>query len=198
MGSECYEALKETYECMKIDHQNTCLTMKIKEVDAVIDFTKAEGAFINAVISLTNHVPILIGTTGLSKEQKACLKKIADHSQTGCILVNNFSYGMNWIKKQIKDLDVFFSNTAILETHQHEKKDFPSGTALELAAILHVAKDQIQSYRTEEQFAKHELQFNSEDEQLIITHIVKNRKAYMPLVKDYLARLDQIHEYIEL
>lgn len=114
------------------------------EADAIIDF-----ASVNAVDGLLDYcaqkqVPVVLCTTGLSKEQ---LDKVEEISKQVAILKSaNMSLGINLLMKLLKDAAGILSpagfDIEIVEKHHNQKLDAPSGTALALADSINEEFDQ--------------------------------------------------------
>jgi 4-hydroxy-tetrahydrodipicolinate reductase len=113
----------------------TDLEKILKNTDALIDFTNPESALKNLDLAVKQKVPVVIGTTGFSEEQK---KKIYEASKIIPIIFSpNMSVGVNILfklveeaAKKISDYDI-----EIVELHHNKKKDSPSGTAAKLAEV---------------------------------------------------------------
>ncbi len=109
----------------------------LKGVDVAIDFTTAEASVRNASLAATAGVPIVIGSTGLSGQQKEEIARAAE--KIPLVLAPNMSVGVNLLFKLVReavralgdDYDV-----EIFEIHHRFKKDAPSGTAVRLAEII--------------------------------------------------------------
>ena len=107
------------------------------EADVLIEFTAPEATLAHAEIARAHRKPIVIGTTGLSPEQRARLGTIA--AETPVFQSPNMSLGVNLLFKVLpliaralgSDYDV-----EVIETHHHHKVDAPSGTALKLAEVV--------------------------------------------------------------
>ena len=104
--------------------------------DIIIDFTIASNTMRNVEIALKKNAKLVIGTTGLTDENKEVLKKAAE--KISIVFAPNMSTGINLllnvvekIAKKIPNYDV-----EILEIHHNRKKDSPSGTALRLAESI--------------------------------------------------------------
>jgi len=110
--------------------------------DVLIDFTIADAAVANAESAAEQGKALVIGTTGLSDEQKqrvaACAKKVP------VIHAGNFSTGVNVLAKAAalvaKTLGPDYE-IEIVEAHHDQKVDAPSGTALMLAEAVAGALD---------------------------------------------------------
>lgn len=108
----------------------------------VIDFTAPEASLANARCAVKNGNPIVIGTTGLTPEQKAELDAIA---QNGRVFWSpNMSVGVNVLLELLPELVQMLGpdyDLEMVELHHNRKKDSPSGTALRLAESLASARD---------------------------------------------------------
>ncbi len=114
------------------------------DADAIIDF-----ASVNAVDGLLDYcaqkrVPVVLCTTGLSKEQ---LDKVEEISKQVAVLKSaNMSLGINLLMKLLKDAAGILSpagfDIEIVEKHHNQKLDAPSGTALALADSINEEFDQ--------------------------------------------------------
>lgn len=192
------EFFKDKYDLIPIDNCRDCLNESIHLADVVIDFTNTDSAFVNGVIALTHNVPVIIGTTGLSENQKETLKKIATKKEIGCIISSNFSIGMLWIKRNINEIAHYFQDIHILEEHHKSKLDSPSGTALALRDIMKISTHDISSIRGDQRTVRHKILMENEGESLCIEHIVKDRKAYMIQLHECIEGIHQLHAYMEL
>lgn len=113
----------------------------LKEADAIIDFSTG-NVMENAALAAEAGVAIIIGTTGLTMEQRAELKALS--SRARIIQTTNYSVGVNLLfhlaKKTALTLSEDF-DIEIIEAHHNKKKDAPSGTALSLAEVLTDARN---------------------------------------------------------
>ncbi|WP_373469898.1 4-hydroxy-tetrahydrodipicolinate reductase [Candidatus Endomicrobiellum cubanum] len=112
----------------------------LKGTDVVIDFTNPESTLNNLEHIKQYNVPVVIGTTGFSVEQR---QKIEDFSKSIPILLSpNMSVGVNILFKLVKEVTKKIPDydIEILELHHNKKKDAPSGTAARLAEIAASAK----------------------------------------------------------
>jgi len=99
-----------------------------------VDFTQPEAALDHARQAASLCTPIVIGTTGLSREQRDELEALA--SRTALLLSANMSVGVNvllgLVGEAVRRLGPSF-DIEIAELHHNKKRDAPSGTALALA-----------------------------------------------------------------
>ena len=108
---------------------------------AIIDFTAPEVSLNTARIAGGFGNPVVIGTTGLNKEQVADLSALAEKSPV--FWAPNMSIGVNALCKVLPLLTEILGaayDLEISEIHHRHKKDAPSGTALKLAQVLAEAK----------------------------------------------------------
>lgn len=113
------------------------------EADVVIDFSNA--AAVEGVLDYCskNQVPVVLCTTGLSKEQ---LNKVNAASEKTAVLKSaNMSMGINLLLKLLKDAAKVLGpagyDIELVERHHNQKVDAPSGTALALADSVNEALD---------------------------------------------------------
>jgi len=101
--------------------------------EAVIDFTRPEATIAHAELAAQARAVHVIGTTGLSPDQEAALRRAAHH--TALVWAPNMSLGVNLLlalaEQVAAALDESF-DIEILEMHHRAKVDAPSGTALAL------------------------------------------------------------------
>ena len=122
------------------------LTSKLKEAltkshaDVMVDFTMPEIVFENAQTALKSGVRVVIGTTGMSKDDISELGKIAKQNATGAIVAPNFATGAVLMMKFAKEASKYFAHAEIIEYHHDRKLDAPSGTAVKSAELMSEAR----------------------------------------------------------
>mgnify|MGYP003292097875 CR=1 FL=1 len=104
--------------------------------DVAIDFTQPSVIFNNAKILLNNGVKPVIGTTGLTDEQLAELKKLSEEKGVSALIAPNFTIGAVLMMMFAKKAAQYFDNAEIIELHHNQKKDAPSGTAVKTAQLM--------------------------------------------------------------
>ena len=110
---------------------NSSLASQIDLVNVVIDFTTPTATMANIALCRQEGKGIVIGTTGLSEEQKQILIE-ASHD-IPIVYSGNYSVGVNVTLKLLELAAKAFGDTVdvdILEAHHRYKVDAPSGTAL--------------------------------------------------------------------
>ena len=98
-----------------------------ENAEALVEFTSPEAT----VEHLAYEKPLVIGTTGLSEEQRS---KIEEASRTvPIVLAPNMSVGVNLLREVVRELSEKLGSgydIELVETHHRNKVDAPSGTAL--------------------------------------------------------------------
>ena len=107
------------------------------KADVLIDFTIAGAVVGNVKMAARNQVSLVIGTTGITPEQRAEMDA-AINGNVPAVISTNFSVGVNifWqlvreSAKLLKEYDI-----EVIEAHHRNKKDAPSGTAKTILQIL--------------------------------------------------------------
>lgn len=103
----------------------------------VIDFTAKASTMENAKLAAKYKNPLVIGTTGLSAEEKSQIAEYA--KETPIMMSPNMSVGINVLLDFLPKLTAMLGDdydTDIMEIHHNLKKDAPSGTALRLAEAV--------------------------------------------------------------
>ena len=102
--------------------------------DVLIDFTVAEVCLENVSAAVSAGKPAVVGTTGLSDDQKAELAELAE--SVAIVFAPNMSVGVNLLFKLTQQAAAALGpdyNVEITEVHHNKKLDSPSGTAVRLA-----------------------------------------------------------------
>ncbi len=105
--------------------------------DVLIDFTAPEASIVHLRAASEAGIAIVVGTTGLSKEQLAEARGLA--ARMACVISPNMSVGVNVLFKVLGDVARYLGDdyeVEIVEVHHHFKKDAPSGTALKMAQVI--------------------------------------------------------------
>ncbi len=105
--------------------------------DVLIDFTSREATMAHLAFCVTHRKAIVIGTTGLSDEDKAAIA--AASREIPIVFAPNFSVGVNLCLTLLDmaarvigdEMDI-----EIVEAHHRYKKDAPSGTALRMGEVI--------------------------------------------------------------
>jgi 4-hydroxy-tetrahydrodipicolinate reductase len=174
----------------------------LKTGDVLIDFTHPESSLEHVKACAELHKPIVIGTTGFTKEQ---LDQIGKYAQTiPCVLSPNMSIGVNLAFKVLAEVAKTLGDDydiEIVEAHHRMKKDAPSGTAMKMAQVVAQAVNRnldevgvyarkgmigerskkeigIQTLRAGDIVGEHTVMFAGKGERIEITHRAHSRDTF--------------------
>ena len=113
------------------------LKSAVDDFDVVIDFTAPAVTMENIRICKEAGKSIVIGTTGLTDEQKAEMQKAA--KETKIVFAPNYSVGVNLCLNLLRMAASVMgddSDIEVIEMHHRHKVDAPSGTALRMGEVV--------------------------------------------------------------
>lgn len=156
----------------------------IEACDCLIEFTAPKATIEHLALCEKHKKAVVIGTTGLSDEEKAGIKEAS--ASIPVVFSPNMSVGVNLLFKLIADAAKVLGSeyeVSIIEAHHAEKKDAPSGTAKEMTKIVKSARSAdlnvpIDSVREGEIVGEHTITFESDVDLLEITHSAKTRDIF--------------------
>jgi 4-hydroxy-tetrahydrodipicolinate reductase len=174
-----------------------------KKAQIVIDLTRADCVYENALTIIDSGVHPVIGTTGLREDELTILRNRCAEQQLGGIIVPNFSLGAVLMMRFAAMAARFLPEVEIIEMHHQQKLDAPSGTALKTAEMIHAARRStkqalslkelipgarggthhdvnIHSLRLPGVLARQTVVFGNVGETLTITHDSIDRRCFMP------------------
>ncbi len=191
------------------------------KIDVLVDFTQPKSIYENALYCLNNGINIVIGTTGLTDEQIAELKKLSEKQGLGCLIAPNFSTGAVLMMKFAQMAAKYFDNAEIIELHHNQKKDAPSGTAVKTALMMAGENTNfttgncqetetilgargansynnihIHSVRMPGYIASQEVLFGANGQLLSIRHDSMNRECYMDGVLRAIDYVEKNHNFV--
>lgn len=175
----------------------------IDQGEVIIDFTFHEATMQIARLAARHKKAMVIGTTGLSAENLAELKKLASGAFP-CVQSPNMAIGVNVLFKIAKKAAAILGDSydiEIVEAHHRMKKDAPSGTALKLGEMVAEGVNRnlaevgvyarhgiigertdkeigIQTVRAGDIVGEHTVYFAGAGERLEITHRAHNRDNF--------------------
>ena len=120
---------------------NSSLSEVLSGADVIIDFTAPEASIAHLRAASDAGVAIVVGTTGLNKEQLEEARRLA--AKMSCVISPNMSVGVNVLFRVLTEVARFLGDdyeVEIAEAHHHFKKDAPSGTALKMAQVIAEAR----------------------------------------------------------
>ncbi len=176
--------------------------LKESKTDVILDFTVAPATAVNAPIAAKAGVNLIIGTTGLSPEQKKAINDAVVENNVAAVISTNYSIGVGIFfklcREAAKNLGLDY-DVEIIEAHHNQKKDAPSGTALALADSINEGLDNAYEYvydrsdRVQKRDPKeigisavrggnipgtHEVIFAGMDEVVELTHLAYSRSIF--------------------
>jgi len=157
----------------------------IKSCDCLIEFTSPDATMEHLAMCEKEKKGIVIGTTGLSEEQRNKIKEAS--ANIPVVISPNMSVGVNLLFNLVGTASKVLGSEyeiSILEAHHAEKKDAPSGTAKELEKIVKGIKGEetdvvISSVREGEIVGEHTITFESDVDLIEITHSAKTRDIFV-------------------
>lgn len=109
----------------------------IDQGDVIIDFTFHKATMEFAKTAAEHNRAMVIGTTGLSNDNLADLKQLAENNFS-CVQAPNMAVGVNVLFKLVEKAARILGDAydvEIIEAHHRMKKDAPSGTAIKLGEM---------------------------------------------------------------
>jgi 4-hydroxy-tetrahydrodipicolinate reductase len=121
------------------DPKDLAEVLKSSGTEVLVDFTVAPATAANAPVAAAAGVNLVIGTTGLSAEQRTTITEAVARNKVAAVISSNYSIGVGVFFKLIKNAAAYLGNdydVEIVEAHHNQKKDAPSGTAMTAAEII--------------------------------------------------------------
>jgi len=154
-----------------------------KDIDLIIDFSRPQNSIQISRFARKENIPMLIGTTGFSDDELDEINEIS--KEIPLLIAPNTSMGIALFKKILdysKEVLNVASSIEIYEQHHKEKKDSPSGTAInlkdQLKDILFDKDIHIESSREGDSPGLHTIKLSFEDETLEISHKATDRSVF--------------------
>lgn len=139
MGRTIEELAKEDSYWNNIGGLNREISIPSDDIkyDVLLDFTHESSLDDVINLALQKNLPLIIGTTGYSREQ---LEKIKEASKKIPILhATNMSLGMNLLFELVEQTARNLKDRVdieVIETHHNRKKDAPSGSAVTIVESI--------------------------------------------------------------
>ena len=183
MGQAIQAQCKQS-DIQAIDFQ--AATKDLNNISAVIDFSSPEGLTACINFCIENSIPLISGTTGLSAEQLETLRTAKKFIPI--LLASNMSLGVSNLKSSIEQYLLSISTPSkckIIEIHHTNKKDSPSGTAIEIKSFLENLPGSridglidVHSYRIGNIFGIHRIIFENAEGITTFQHIANSRNIF--------------------
>lgn len=182
----------------------------------VIDLTRADCAYANALTIIESGVHPIIGTSGLLPDQIDYLQSLCRDKKLGGIIAPNFSIGAILMMRFAALAARHLGHVEIIEAHHQQKFDAPSGTALKTAEMIAANRTPlteempshelvagargglhhgiaIHSLRLPGIVAKQDVIFGNIGETLSISHNSIDRASFMPGIVLCCQKVQTIH-----
>ena len=156
--------------------------------DAAVDFTTPEAAPANVRAALEQGVSCVVGTTGWDPGE---LGALAEGKGLRLFVAPNFSIGAVLMMRLAREAAVHFPRAEIVELHNEQKKDAPSGTAKATADLIG-GDPRIHSVRLPGLVAHQEVIFGGEGQLLTIRHDTTGRESFADGVLLALEKLGEL------
>ncbi len=163
----------------------TAESLRASGADVAIDVSVTEAVPEHVDTCLAASVPLVIGVTGWQHRMDEVLRACSA-ADGGVLIAPNFSIGAVLFSVVVADAARRFSaslgfDAAIVESHHAMKKDAPSGTARQLAAVALRARGTevpVTSVRVGHVPGVHTLVLDAPFEQVTLTHEARDRRVF--------------------
>lgn len=171
-----------------------------EQADVIIDFSNPAALSKTIALAKAKHIPAVIATTGLSEQQMADVRALAQ--EVPVFFSGNMSLGINLLTELVKKAAAILGNEfdiEIVEKHHNQKVDAPSGTALMLANAAKEGLDFEPEYVYERQskrqkrdkkeigisavragtiVGEHDVIFGGRDEVITLSHLALSKEIF--------------------
>jgi 4-hydroxy-tetrahydrodipicolinate reductase len=184
------------------------LANSFRGCDVAIDFSVAAAVRRNVEACAQAGVPLVEGTTGWHGELDE-MKSIVARHDGALIYGSNFSVGVQVFYRiaaraadLVRDLESY--DGFIEEAHHKRKLDAPSGTAVQLRRIVTEGLGRevpVTSTRAGYIPGTHRLGFDSEADQITVTHTARSRAGFAAgalVAANWIAGRKGVHEFSEV
>jgi 4-hydroxy-tetrahydrodipicolinate reductase len=156
--------------------------------EVVVDFTRPDTAFDNALQCLRAGVHVVIGTTGFDvqalTEQARAIAATQGDAPANLLVAPNFAIGAVLMMRFAAEAAKHMAKAEIVELHHEAKLDAPSGTAALTARLMAQASGDepppIHSLRLPGIVANQEVILGDVAQTLTIRHDTTGRESFMP------------------
>lgn len=104
--------------------------------DVMVDFTNPMVVMNNIRTALAHGIRPVVGTTGLTDEDRKEIEALCKKNQTAAFLAPNFAIGAVLLMMMAQQAAKYLPHVEIIEMHHDQKLDAPSGTALRTAELI--------------------------------------------------------------
>jgi 4-hydroxy-tetrahydrodipicolinate reductase len=105
-----------------------------------VDFTHPESVMANVRWCLEHGLHVVIGTTGIGREDLEEIAALAEAGSANALVAPNFAIGAVLMMRFAEEAARFLPSAEIVELHHDQKSDAPSGTAIATARRIAAAR----------------------------------------------------------
>lgn len=117
--------------------QNDLLTaIEQSQADVMLDFTVPGAVRQNIELALSQGLPCVVGTTGLSDQDLQELDELSRRSQAPVFVASNFAITAVLMMRFAAEAAHYLPEYEVIEIHNERKADAPSGTALTTLSMM--------------------------------------------------------------
>lgn len=150
-----------------------------------IDFSVGGAVAGHVERCMAAGIPMVIGTTGWL-EQMPAIRAQVEAAAVGAVYGANFSVGVQAFYRGVRAVAEALPasyEAFVWEAHHRQKKDAPSGTAVEITRVLAaaghaVAPGNVASTRAGSLPGTHSVGFDSAEDTLTLTHSARSRRGF--------------------
>lgn len=201
MGKLSVQVINESASFVLAGGANNTQDMKSgilsSKPDIILDVTRSDVVMSHMHWLIKQQKSLLIGTSGITEDDKRQIQDWCHTHNTTCWLVPNFSIGANLMMNFSEIAAKYFQQAKITEYHHSSKIDAPSQTARHTKQLLEknnltVA---VESVRNDRYQAEQTVLLNTAFESLCIEHKSFDHKSYTAGIKHCLEKISAMHGY---
>lgn len=188
-------------------------------VDVAVDFTVPSTVGANVTWLLEHGIHAVVGTTGMSDDDKQRVKALAQEGSANAFVAPNFAIGAVLMMQFAAEAAKHLPHVEIIELHHDRKADAPSGTALRTADLIDEARREspeptmgetidgargadrsgirVHSVRLPGLVAHQEVLLGGQGQTLTIRHDSTDRTSFMPGVVLAVRRVGELDGFVE-
>jgi 4-hydroxy-tetrahydrodipicolinate reductase len=144
VGSEVCRAVAAAPDlalAMQVGRGDPLDALMTDTVDVAVDFTEAASLPQRLDLLISRGIHCVVGTTGFGEHVLAAVEAgLANAPKVGVLIAPNFALGAVLAMRFAEWAAPFFESVELLELHHAQKKDAPSGTALQTARRIAAAR----------------------------------------------------------
>jgi 4-hydroxy-tetrahydrodipicolinate reductase len=221
MGSEVCRAVEADDDLelvARVGRDDSLEALLDSGAEVAVEFSTPDTVKDNAAFCLAEGINTVIGTTGLSSSDLDELRAVSKEHETKCFVAPNFAVGAVLMMRFAARAAPHFDTVEIIERHEKQKLDAPSGTSLRTASLINEARSEpwdvptsgketlsgargedvggvrIHSLRTSGSVAHQEVILGSVGQTLSIRHDSLDRSSFMPGVILAIKTVDSLED----